>query len=96
VTGRRDIPCFFLESSLLCWSERPRSAKSGKELTVPGASHGSGANGWENGTIGAYLDAATSWGQASINGLPKLAGYEKPDNPWRRAAQILYIGEIYE
>ena len=67
-----------------------------RALVSPNRAFSAGANGWENGTVGAYLDAAASWGQASINGLPKLANYKKPENPWQRVAQILYMGKIYE
>jgi hypothetical protein len=67
-----------------------------QELATPSWPYCSGANGWENGTIGSYLDAAASWGLSSICGLPALAEYEKPDNPWKRAAEILYMGKIYE
>jgi hypothetical protein len=63
------------------------------ELANPSPPYGPGANGWENGTIGAYLDAAARWGEASVGGLEF---YEKPDNPWRRSAEILYMGKIYE
>ncbi|GBF75526.1 hypothetical protein PA598K_03943 [Paenibacillus sp. 598K] len=48
---------------------------------------------WANETIELFLDAAVEWGTASTNGLPY---YEKPDNPWRRCAQILYMGKVYE
>jgi hypothetical protein len=64
-----------------------------KEVKEPSSPYGPGANGWENGSIGAFLGAAAGWGTASISGLKF---YEKPENPWRRAAQILYMGKIYE
>lgn len=64
-----------------------------KELANPSSPYGPGANGWENGTIGAYLEAAVAWGEASVDGL---RFYEKPSNPWRRAAQILHAGKLYE
>lgn len=59
------------------------------------------ANGWENGTIGAYLDAtigayldaAVRWGDRSID---ELRLYEKPSNPWKRAAEILHMEALYE
>jgi len=63
------------------------------EALKPASPHTSGSLGWENGTVGAVLEAAASWGEASINGL-KL--YEKPTNPWRRAAQIIHAGKFYE
>jgi len=52
-----------------------------------------GALGWENGSIGTFLEASVAWGEASINGLPL---YEKPANPWCRAAHILLAGKFYE
>lgn len=61
----------------------------------PSSPYGPDANGWENGTIEAFLGAAYSWGKSSKSGLP-LAGYQPPSNPWTRAAQILYMGKIYE
>lgn len=54
---------------------------------------GPGANRWENGTIEAFLESAAEWGQASSNGLQF---YEKPDNSWKRCADIIYMGKIYE
>lgn len=64
-----------------------------KELANPSPPYCPGANGWKNGTIGAYLDAAFQWGDSSFDGL-RL--YEKPSNPWKRAADILYMGKLYE
>jgi len=64
-----------------------------KELANPSQPYGPGANGWENNTIGAYLDAAFQWGDSSSDGIEC---YEKPSNPWKRAAEILYMGKLYE
>jgi hypothetical protein len=64
-----------------------------KELANPSSPYGPGANGWENGTIGAYFDAAIRWGDASAHGLKF---YEKASNPWKRSAEILYMGKLYE
>lgn len=64
-----------------------------KEAEHPSSPYGPGANGWENGTIGAFLERAASWAEASRGGLPR---YEVPSNPWRRAAQILLAGKFYE
>jgi len=53
---------------------------------------GHGANGWENGTIEGYLDAALAWAKDSLgqeNGLP-----EQPS--WQAFATFLYVGKIYE
>ncbi|MGO4730484.1 DUF7660 family protein [Paenibacillus sp. 2KB_22] len=51
------------------------------------------ADEWQNDSIASFLEAAAEWGQASVDGL---IHYEKPDNPWKRCAQILYMGKIYE
>jgi hypothetical protein len=63
------------------------------ESTKPSSPYSSGALGWENGTIGAFLDASYRWGSATINGLTH---YKKPDNPWQRMAQLLHAGKFYE
>lgn len=64
-----------------------------KEKKIPSSPYGPGANGWENGTIEAFLESATAWAEASKKGLPS---YEKPDNPWKRCAEIIFMGKIYE
>lgn len=48
---------------------------------------------WENESIEAFLESAYDWGKESIQGL---RFYDKPDNPWKRCAQIIYMGKIYE
>ncbi|WP_026297167.1 DUF7660 family protein [Paenibacillus daejeonensis] len=50
-------------------------------------------NEWANGTIASFADAAASWGEESIE---SLVAYVKPSNPWKRCADILYMGKIYE
>lgn len=64
-----------------------------KEALSPPTLYGSGANGWENWTIEAFLEAASSWATDSIKGLPQ---YEVPSNPWKRCAHILLMGKLYE
>lgn len=64
-----------------------------KEKLASGSPCAPGANGWENGTIEAFLEAAAAWAAGSVNGLPL---YAKPDNPWRRCADILLMGKLYE
>jgi hypothetical protein len=61
-----------------------------KEALNPSSPYGPGINGWENVTIGDFLYTAAAWGAT----LPPL--YTKPDNPWRRVADILYAGKIIE
>ncbi|WP_223164561.1 DUF7660 family protein [Massilia rubra] len=85
-----DEPSFlaFLEALRADWLDEQR-----KEKEQPSSPYGPGANGWENHTIGDFLDAAHSWGEASAEGLRY---YKVPDNPWCRMAQILWMGKIYE
>jgi hypothetical protein len=63
------------------------------EAASPSPRYSNGALGWENGTIGAYLAAAADWADASKDGL---RFYQVPTNAWRRAADILFAGKIYE
>jgi hypothetical protein len=64
-----------------------------KEAAAPSSPYGPGANGWENGTIGAFLERAGSWAEASSRGM---AFYSPPTNVWRRVAHILLAGKFYE
>jgi hypothetical protein len=48
-----------------------------------------GALGWENGTVDAFLEAAAAWGETGVL-------KDETPNPWRRFADILYAGKIYE
>jgi hypothetical protein len=52
-----------------------------------------GINGWQNIDLADYLFTAHAWAEESINGLPL---YKKPENPWKRIADILYAAKIYE
>lgn len=70
-----------------------REDEVSKEKASPSLPYGPGAKGWENGTIEAFLGAAAAWATASNNGLPL---YQKPENPWKRCADIIYMGKIYE
>jgi len=72
---------------------RDRADEVRNEAIRPSPPTSAGANGWENGTIEAYLDRAHAWGESSIDGL---ASYDHPTNPWTRVAQILLAGKYYE
>ena len=63
--------------------------KEKKSLSSP---YGAGANGWENGSIEAFLDAASAW----ADDWKKSPQYRSPTNPWKRCAEILYAGKYYE
>ena len=64
-----------------------------KEKITPSNPYGPGANGWENGTIGEFLDSALRWAVSTkmgqTQGLP-----EEPS--WKAFAVFLYLGKIYE
>ncbi|MDX2110085.1 MAG: hypothetical protein SFY80_07575 [Verrucomicrobiota bacterium] len=70
-----------------------REDEIAKEKQNPSSPYGTGANGWENTTIEAFLDAASAWATASMEAAP---WYEKPQNPWKRVADILFAGKVYE
>lgn len=64
-----------------------------EERTHPGSPYGASANGWENCSIEAFLEAASEWATSSTSGMPH---YSKPQNPWQRCAHILHAGKFYE
>jgi hypothetical protein len=70
-----------------------REDEVAKERVKPTSPYGPGANGWGNGTIEAFFEAAAKWAEDSefgkTQGLPD-------DNPWRLFAIFLYCGKIYE
>lgn len=52
-----------------------------------------GINGWQNTDLADYLFTADAWAEMSKEGMQF---YKKPENPWRRVADILYAAKIYE
>jgi hypothetical protein len=70
-----------------------REASTALEKISPSSPYGPEARGWENTTIERFLDTAVRWARDSVNGNPF---YTKPDNPWRRCADILYAAKGYE
>lgn len=65
-----------------------------KEKTSPSSPWGPGANGWENGTIEQFLDAAVRWAESS--GFGERTGTSSPANPWQQFARFLHAGKFYE
>ena len=63
------------------------------EKITPSNPYGPGALGWENIRVDHVLESAARWGEDSIDGM---SAYEKPTNPWRRAANIMLAGKFYE
>ncbi|MCY1040896.1 hypothetical protein OV208_06130 [Corallococcus sp. bb12-1] len=56
---------------------------------LPPAPYSAGPLGWQNFTIGGFLDASASWAEASSD-------WDPHENPWRRCASILFAGKFYE
>jgi len=72
---------------------KDRADEIEKEKEKSRSTYEPGCNGWENGTIESFLEAASAWADTSFDGLPL---YKKPENPWTRCAHILLMGKIYE
>ena len=52
-----------------------REDEVAKERLSPSSPYGPGANGWENGTIEDFLEAATGWAEDSeLRSEPRLVG----------------------
>jgi len=64
-----------------------------KEKQNPSSPYGPGANGWENRDLSSFLRASLAWVEDSNDGIET---YQEPENPWKRVADILYSGKIYE
>ena len=48
---------------------------------------------WQNGTLEAFIDAASRWGQLTSD---RDQASKKNENPWQRCAQILSAGRFFE
>ncbi|WBL78441.1 hypothetical protein I3J27_36835 [Bradyrhizobium xenonodulans] len=70
-----------------------RKDEQQKGLAAPSSPYEPGANGWENGSIEAFLEAAAAWAEATQDTSSLEA---KAANIWRRAAQIIVAGAFYE
>ena len=70
-----------------------REASIEQEKVTPSSPYGPDARGWENTTIERFFDTAVRWARDSVNGTPF---YKRPDNPWRRCADILFAAISYE
>jgi hypothetical protein len=67
---------------------RDRIDELEKEKIKKSSPYGPGANGWENGTIEAFLDALHSYGHDSDE--------IKEEPNWRMFALLLMAGKMYE
>ena len=66
------------------WEEEQRL-----EMESPSNPYGSGAKGWENGTVGAFLEAMHAWAIDSKDKVP-------PVPTWRTFSELLRAGKYYE
>jgi hypothetical protein len=60
-----------------------------KGRVSPSSPYGPGANGWENHTIGDFLESATAWAEDSNFGQDQRLS----DNPWRRLRSVCVLRE---
>jgi hypothetical protein len=81
----------FLQFLLALRDDREESIA--QEKMTPNSPYGPDAGGWENTTIERFFDTAVRWARDSVNGHPF---YKRPDNPWRRCADILFAAKGYE
>lgn len=77
-----------LELMALDWKDERQ-----KELAKPSAAYSAGANGWESGSIGQFLESAAAWAEATS---PGANSGPNVSDAWRRAAMILAAGAFYE
>src|SRR5579871_2822274 len=70
-----------------------RQDEQQKELARPSPPYSPGANGWENGSIEAFLDAAAAWAEATSRATDPST---EASDAWRRAARIVVAGAYYE
>jgi hypothetical protein len=70
-----------------------REASIAQEKVTPSSPYGPDALGWENTTIERFFDTAVRYARDSVNVNPH---YTRPDNPWRRCADILFGAIGYE
>jgi len=58
-----------------------------KEARKPSSPYTADANGWENTTIDAFLEASVAWANDT---------QDSTINPWEKAAKIILAGKVYE
>jgi len=67
-----------------------------KERTSPSHFAGPGANGWENGTLGRFLESAAAWAEATSETGDERALHFTEEPSCAAFARFLYAGKIYE
>jgi hypothetical protein len=85
-----DVADFSSFLAFLDWLAADRLDELEKERTHPSHQMAEGANGWQNGSIEAFLDAAAAWARVSHRvGIT-------PQPSWTYFARILLAGKEYE
>ncbi len=77
-----------LQTMALDWEDQRE-----KELVNPSSPYSAGANGWESGSIGQFLESAAAWAEDT---LPTADSRPDVSDVWRRAAMIVVAGAFYE
>lgn len=72
---------------------KDKAEETKEEISNPSSPYETSTKGWENTKIEDFLESAAEWAKDSQAGLEH---YQKPENIWRRCADILYAGKIYE
>ena len=80
----------FIEFAKALQADKEEEHRIDKEN--PSSPYSQGLNGWENGSIEAFLESAIAWSEDSKFGQVQ----EKNLNPWKKFALFLYAGKIYE
>lgn len=84
------------EKSFLEFAEalrKDRELSDAEEAKNPSNQYGPTSQGWENGSIHQFLEAAIAWAEDS--GFGRRVGIENV-SPWRLFAQFLLAGKTYE
>ncbi|WP_407495189.1 hypothetical protein [Pseudooceanicola sp. MF1-13] len=85
-----DLASFLVFLDCLFQDWQIASAGAKPTATNPNAT----LDGWENVTIGTFLEAAIAGARDNKVGEP--GGYLADTNPWRQAAEIILLGKVYE
>jgi hypothetical protein len=84
------------ERSFLAFVEALRNDREldvAAEKNNPSSPYGPTTRGWENTTIESFLESAQAWAENSNFGARQNLS---STSPWRKFAEFLYCGKIYE
>jgi len=86
-----DVTDFDSFIGFVSWLASDHEEEVAKERLAPSSPLGPGANGWENSTIEAFLEAAAACASDTRN----KSGHV-PEPTWRQFAEFLHGGKVYE